>query len=719
MRFKEAALFLLFSVFFATLFGQNRLRPEGLPTLSLSPEPSQTATLLYSLGNPPAMDSRWNIQLVNLERKHGSASAEIDSIKQALDALRESGNLPDLNPEHRDLPLKSATDIGIGTNFRGNELRNVSPPDNTVAVSTDGIVISVDNFTLEYYRTNGQSLIRNLTLRDFVNNTSLNGTLFDPKVIYDPYEDRFILVLLHGSTPTTNKVLIYFSKSNDPRDGWFAYQLNGNQPGLNVWFDYPKIGINNDELYISGNLFNGSNQFQQSMLFQIEKAAGYNGGSISFQRWMNIRDGEGNSSFTVVPASEGLGRGYGPGIFLVSGRNNGGSRVTLYDLTDNMSASDEKLNVFSVNVSSYSTPPNGRQQNSNERLATNDARVLGAFFLNRHLHYVLHANTGSAFASIVYGRIDVVSQNANTTSFGLNGFDYTFPNVASAAKSDNPTDKSAVIAFTRSGTSIFPEARVVLVRDDMSISGSLTVKEGTSHINMIGGSGNERWGDYSGISRRFASGNPEIWMTACFSENNSFRNNAWSTWVAQINATSSGPLPAVEFTADNRNGNGPLVVQFTDQSTNNPSGWQWSFPGGTPASSTAQNPTVTYNLKGSYDVTLTAANSNGSNSVTKTSFITVNFSTSAQELKDEAELKIYPNPFADQITVSFRISNDELATIELFSMDGKLVKTFLHDRLRPGLHELSFSTGMLAAGNYIIKIKQGDFLHNEKVSVVR
>lgn len=64
-------------------------------------------------------------------------------------------------------------------------------------------------------------------------------------------------------------------------------------------------------------------------------------------------------------------------------------------------------------------------------------------------------------------------------------------------------------------------------------------------------------------------------------------------------------------------------VQFSDLSTNSPSNWSWNFPGGSPASSTAQNPLVTYNVPGSYNVTLTADNGNEIDSETKEAYITV------------------------------------------------------------------------------------------------
>jgi large repetitive protein len=65
-------------------------------------------------------------------------------------------------------------------------------------------------------------------------------------------------------------------------------------------------------------------------------------------------------------------------------------------------------------------------------------------------------------------------------------------------------------------------------------------------------------------------------------------------------------------------------VNFTDLSTNAPTSWSWSFPGASPSTSTDQNPTnICYSADGSYDVTLIATNSSGSDTLTMTGFITV------------------------------------------------------------------------------------------------
>lgn len=66
-----------------------------------------------------------------------------------------------------------------------------------------------------------------------------------------------------------------------------------------------------------------------------------------------------------------------------------------------------------------------------------------------------------------------------------------------------------------------------------------------------------------------------------------------------------------------------FMVEFESTSTNNPDVFEWVFEGGTPATSTLANPTVTYNEPGVYDVSLTVMNANGTNSLTMPDFVTV------------------------------------------------------------------------------------------------
>ncbi|WP_432670168.1 T9SS type A sorting domain-containing protein [Flavobacterium sp. SM2513] len=82
--------------------------------------------------------------------------------------------------------------------------------------------------------------------------------------------------------------------------------------------------------------------------------------------------------------------------------------------------------------------------------------------------------------------------------------------------------------------------------------------------------------------------------------------------------------PVADFTASATNVCIGETVTFTDTSTNLPAAWTWTFTGGTPNSSTVQNPEIVYNTPGSYAVTLIATNFNGSDTETKSAFIIVN-----------------------------------------------------------------------------------------------
>ncbi len=88
--------------------------------------------------------------------------------------------------------------------------------------------------------------------------------------------------------------------------------------------------------------------------------------------------------------------------------------------------------------------------------------------------------------------------------------------------------------------------------------------------------------------------------------------------------------PVVAFTANSTSISAGGSVNFTDQSTNSPVSWSWSFPGGTPSSSTAQNPSgIVYNAAGTYSVTLVATNASGFNTLTQTNYITVTSGTTS------------------------------------------------------------------------------------------
>lgn len=114
-------------------------------------------------------------------------------------------------------------------------------------------------------------------------------------------------------------------------------------------------------------------------------------------------------------------------------------------------------------------------------------------------------------------------------------------------------------------------------------------------------------------------------------------NDCGPTVVTQT-VVVSRPIPTVAFTTDDqRNGCAPLEITFINQSLNALE-YEWTFQGGTPATSTEVNPTVVYNSPGIYMVQLNAINESGGNALVAESYVEVfalptgNFSYEANEL---------------------------------------------------------------------------------------
>lgn len=88
-----------------------------------------------------------------------------------------------------------------------------------------------------------------------------------------------------------------------------------------------------------------------------------------------------------------------------------------------------------------------------------------------------------------------------------------------------------------------------------------------------------------------------------------------------IESNATPQPPVADFVGDPTSGGVPLTVQFTDTSTGSPTSWSWTFGDG--GTSTAQNPSHTYTAVGTYAVSMTATNAQGSDTATKTGYITV------------------------------------------------------------------------------------------------
>jgi PKD repeat protein len=176
--------------------------------------------------------------------------------------------------------------------------------------------------------------------------------------------------------------------------------------------------------------------------------------------------------------------------------------------------------------------------------------------------------------------------------------------------------------------------------------------------------------DYSYCSHMFTIGQANR-IYAALGSTTAGRNNLWSASNLAATGLSSNPVvcaPLADFTPATPT---LLCAGSTAQykyllMNGQPSTWSWTFPGGTPSVSTDSFPLIQYNTPGTYSVTLTVSNANGSNSRTRTGLVIVSpttaqyattsysegFENSATVGADWIFLAPYGNPWARTTTAA-------------------------------------------------------------------
>lgn len=180
-----------------------------------------------------------------------------------------------------------------------------------------------------------------------------------------------------------------------------------------------------------------------------------------------------------------------------------------------------------------------------------------------------------------------------------------------------------------------------------------------------------------------------------------------STRRAIVNAVScSGSLRSDFKIADERDtlAIAGQPVKFKDTSAGlKPLTWLWHFEGGTPATSTEQNPIVTYAKPGKYRVSLTVTNGSMSSTKEKESVVHVTVN----------DLAVYPNPASGYITIE-QPARVQVRQVELVNRFGQpVLNTEVTDRI------VRLDVRHLPAGLYFLRVSSSNGVVIKKVTLVR
>jgi hypothetical protein len=172
--------------------------------------------------------------------------------------------------------------------------------------------------------------------------------------------------------------------------------------------------------------------------------------------------------------------------------------------------------------------------------------------------------------------------------------------------------------------------------------------------------------------------------------------------------------PNARFSVNRTTGHVADTFSFTDQSTNTPTAWNWSFNptnnvrfvGGTNAGS--RNPRVVFDDQGSWTVKLIASNFFGSDDTVRNNLINISWGTGiSAPLQGEAAL--FPIPAADVIILHQHING----VVRVYDFQGRDVS----EKLRRTEQTLDISA--LAAGRYVLVVDTGGNLATQRFSFIK
>ncbi|NUM50740.1 MAG: T9SS type A sorting domain-containing protein [Flavobacteriales bacterium] len=632
------------------------------------------------------IEEDWNATIQHLELpKPGTPRGNLQILKK-----QQRENFPIKNTTSANR-IHSADSPTLGANFEGNTYNNSVPNDNDIAVSNDGYLVSVKNTNVWAYNLNTNSLIFQKTLANFTQPLSLGGTQYDPKVVYDPENNRFIVVILRGYTYQSSWIIVAFSSTSNPADPWHFYKLKGNPLNNNTWSDYPVIGINQNELFIGINTFyNGSQNnsgFKESCLWQIDKTAGFSGDTtLSTKYYHDILKPTNDSIFNITPIKGGS-TSYGPNMYCLSNKNLKLENDTFYllEITGKVNDANTEMKITTLKTDKKYFLPVSAIQANGHTFDTNDSRILGGLYEDGRIQFVQSTtDTSNGRSAIYHGFINTTLNPISCTGniISENGLDYGYPNISYTGK--KLCDNEALITFNHTDSTVFSGASAIFFSNELEYSNRLTIKTGDNYVNVLSGV-YERWGDYSG-SQRIYNHPGKVFMAGSFGKT----NNTNGTWLAEIlspSTSASNPDSLFAYTSTPTSSYGAcdgmisnLVPLFGYQ----PYTYLWDFNSST--STTIENLctgnyTVSawdkYNCKKSD--TLFVGQGNPVNSV-------------------------FPNPVLNEFSVFFEMPATDNVSVKLYDRTGKLVKTLYEGTAKKGRNLFSFSTHNVSSGTYILRI---------------
>jgi len=532
--------------------GAGGVQLAGVPRALSDLTPADNVLIPTRVAKPPWMLTRFPVTIQEYRELNEQAqqpapatlSPDEDTVTEDTSVEVAQERHDDGADEYADVPELPERAVSEGgpdaaapsqvASFEATPQTGFRPPDCTLAVGPQDVLVAV-NVDLAGYRKDGSLRFRWPSMTALFSPVLPAGAgLFDPKLAYDHYAQRWIAVAAaRRDTPAGSWVMLAVSQGQDPAAGWWVWALDASVDGSNPsnnWADYPMLGFDTQAIYITTNQFQFNGGFSYAKMRILNKAEAYSGSALRWWDFWNLHNPDNSLAFTVQSAMHFRGTGGNPPGYFCNALWPSGSTLTLWQLNDPLAlwrGAAPVLTRAAVPCRGYDLPPDAEQPGTATRLETNDSRLLCGVFQfvggvqrlwTAHTTKVTWAGETVARSGLQWYEIDVVSQTVVQQGvFGATGFYYFFPVI------QTDISRNAYLCFSRSSGQEFGSLRQTGRRvsdTPNSLQGSALVKAGESAYTGA------RWGDYFGHARDGADAN-QVWLYGQFAD----ARDTWGTWV--------------------------------------------------------------------------------------------------------------------------------------------------------------------------------------------
>jgi hypothetical protein len=396
------------------------------------------------------------------------------------------------------------------------------PADPTGAIGQTNIVTAV-NTSVAVYARDGTELLAPTALADLIQ-PLVEGQQFDPKIVYDQYAQRFVLVWLvrNGRLRRSwiNIMTIPDATAGD-LSTWCGVKLHGDGVRRNgrQWADYPGLGYDADSVTITTNAFNFARRhgFAYAQIFHIANsqlfpASGACTAPVAYRVFAaeSTRNVDGSKAFTIQPAqTEGASNG---DQYLVAYDESGSLTVwRLRETVEGLVLKRVGLPVRATKIAPFGTQKGGTLLDDDTWWDPGDLRLVNAFYdadLGRL--YTAHAIardlrpdpvTGGYLESVIrWYEVDPAhrlkaSRLGRVGLVGAPETDAGWPAVATDASGN------LFVTYSRASQPLgeYPSAWAAEIHPGATRAELTLLTAGTARIEALPGV--ERWGDFNAINR--------------------------------------------------------------------------------------------------------------------------------------------------------------------------------------------------------------------------